>query len=260
MLAARRLLDLGAAVIGMNCQAGIEAAVEFAARMERGLACPLLIKPNTRGLVAGRTTPRLRLPRRCPDSSITACVSWAVVAERRNYTWRRSRTRVLASIANRFHPCKEYRLNGRDQDETTQTHAVTSSNPAIACANTALDSAADIFHCRSRTRQPGMNTTRSAGILAHGQTVIYVEKGQWYLLVMTRCGYLTADNRCGIYLNRPKICREYTTENCEYDSAWSFEKIFETPEQIWEYAEAVLPPRREESAILLRMMLPHRDH
>ena len=28
--------------------------------------------------------------------------------------------------------------------------------------------------------------------LAHGQTVIYVEKEQWYLLVMTRCQYLTA--------------------------------------------------------------------
>jgi methionine synthase I (cobalamin-dependent) len=49
VLAARRLLDLGAAVIGMNCQAGIEAAVAFAARMDRGLACPLLIKPSTRG-------------------------------------------------------------------------------------------------------------------------------------------------------------------------------------------------------------------
>ncbi len=53
--------------------------------------------------------------------------------------------------------------------------------------------------------------------LAHGQTMIYVEKGQWYLLVMTRCKYLTADDRCGIYLNRPKICRDYTTANCEYD-------------------------------------------
>ena len=27
--------------------------------------------------------------------------------------------------------------------------------------------------------------------LAHGQTVIYVEKGQWYILVITRCQYLT---------------------------------------------------------------------
>ena len=60
--------------------------------------------------------------------------------------------------------------------------------------------------------------------LAHGRTIIYVEKGTWYLLVMSRCNYLTADNRCGIYFNRPKICREYTTTNCEYDADWSFEQ------------------------------------
>ena len=58
----------------------------------------------------------------------------------------------------------------------------------------------------------------------------------------TRCKYLAGDNRCRIYFNRPKICREYTTEECEYDDDWSFTKMFETPEQIWEYAEAVLPP------------------
>ncbi len=81
--------------------------------------------------------------------------------------------------------------------------------------------------------------------LAHGRTLIYVEKKQWYLLVMTRCTYLTDEDRCAIYLNRPKVCREYTTDGCEYDGGWSFEKVFETPEQIWEYAEAVLPPRRD---------------
>jgi Fe-S-cluster containining protein len=80
--------------------------------------------------------------------------------------------------------------------------------------------------------------------LAHGQTMIYVDKAQWYLLVMTRCNYLSDDDRCKIYLNRPKICREYTTENCEYDGDWIFERVFETSEQIWEYAEAVLPPKR----------------
>jgi Fe-S-cluster containining protein len=80
--------------------------------------------------------------------------------------------------------------------------------------------------------------------LAHGQTLVYVEQGTWYLLVMTRCKYLTRDDRCRIYLNRPRTCREYTTAECEYDDDWTFEKVFETPEQIWEYAEAVLPPRR----------------
>ena len=80
--------------------------------------------------------------------------------------------------------------------------------------------------------------------LAHGQTLIYVNKGTWYLLVGTRCKYLRADNRCGIYHDRPKICRDYTTDDCEYDTDWSFERLFETAEQIWEYAEAFLPPRR----------------
>ena len=81
--------------------------------------------------------------------------------------------------------------------------------------------------------------------LAHGQTLVYVVEEQWYLLVKTRCQYLTADNRCRIYFNRPKICREYTTDECEYEEDWSFTKMFETPEQIWEYAEALLPPRRK---------------
>ena len=36
----------------------------------------------------------------------------------------------------------------------------------------------------------------------------------------------------------------YTTDECEYDDDWSFTKIFETPGQIWEYAEAMLPPRK----------------
>jgi Fe-S-cluster containining protein len=80
--------------------------------------------------------------------------------------------------------------------------------------------------------------------LAHGQTLVYVEKGTWNLVVMTRCKYLTRDDRCRIYYSRPKICQDYTTDNCEYDEDWIFEKVFETPEQLWEYAEAVLPPRR----------------
>jgi Fe-S-cluster containining protein len=80
--------------------------------------------------------------------------------------------------------------------------------------------------------------------LAHGKTMVYVEEGTWYLLVLTRCKYLTAEDRCRVYLNRPKICREYSTSDCEYDDEWSFDRLFETPEQIWEYAEAVLPPKR----------------
>jgi Fe-S-cluster containining protein len=80
--------------------------------------------------------------------------------------------------------------------------------------------------------------------LAHGGTLVYVESDKWYLVVMTRCKYLTRENRCQVYLTRPKVCQKYTTDECEYDTDWTFEKVFETPEQMWEYAEAVLPPRR----------------
>jgi methionine synthase I (cobalamin-dependent) len=44
--AARRLLERGASVIGVNCQPGIEAALTFAARMDRVVSCPLLVKPS----------------------------------------------------------------------------------------------------------------------------------------------------------------------------------------------------------------------
>ncbi len=84
--------------------------------------------------------------------------------------------------------------------------------------------------------------------LAHGRSLIYVHEETWYLLVYSDCQYLLPDNRCGIYHDRPQICREYSAAECEYDDDWSFEKAFETPEQIWEYAAALLPPRRAKKA------------
>ena len=46
---------------------------------------------------------------------------------------------------------------------------------------------------------------------------------------MTRCKYLTKKNLCGIYFDRPKICREYTTDDCEYDTNWIFEETSNPP-------------------------------
>jgi methionine synthase I (cobalamin-dependent) len=42
---ARRLVELGVSVIGMNCQPGIDAAVAFARRLSAIVKCPLLVKP-----------------------------------------------------------------------------------------------------------------------------------------------------------------------------------------------------------------------
>jgi Fe-S-cluster containining protein len=84
--------------------------------------------------------------------------------------------------------------------------------------------------------------------LMHGKAAIFVEDGVWYLTVHADCQHLLPDNRCGIYDDRPGICRRYSTDNCEYDDDAVYDKFFECPEQVWEYAEAVLPPRKRRKA------------
>lgn len=76
--------------------------------------------------------------------------------------------------------------------------------------------------------------------LLHDRATVFSEDEDWYLLVHTACKYLRDDHLCGIYETRPQICRDYTTDACEYDDDWTYERYFETPEQIQEYTEAVL--------------------
>lgn len=80
--------------------------------------------------------------------------------------------------------------------------------------------------------------------LLHGRASIFVDGGTWYIMVFADCNHLLSDNRCGIYETRPQICRDYTTDECEYDNETGYEMLFESPEQIEEYAEAVLPPKK----------------
>lgn len=79
--------------------------------------------------------------------------------------------------------------------------------------------------------------------LLHRDATVFVEDDTWYLMVHTVCKHLQADNRCGIYHTRPEICREYTTDNCEFEEGWAYEQYFETPEQVAEYVEAIMPKR-----------------
>jgi methionine synthase I (cobalamin-dependent) len=47
--AARRLLDLDVAVLGLNCQPGIDAAIAFSRQLHQVVSCPLLVKPSATG-------------------------------------------------------------------------------------------------------------------------------------------------------------------------------------------------------------------
>lgn len=81
--------------------------------------------------------------------------------------------------------------------------------------------------------------------LLHENIFIFIEEGKWYLGVMNKCKHLRADNRCGIYQKRPKICREYTTEGCDYHSgAYDFEHMFATAEQFEAFTKEKMAERR----------------
>lgn len=79
--------------------------------------------------------------------------------------------------------------------------------------------------------------------LLHENVMVFVEDGDWYISVATTCRHLRPDHLCGIYETRPKICRDYTTENCDYHSGdYNWEHHFSCPEHLDEYLTQH-PPR-----------------
>lgn len=74
--------------------------------------------------------------------------------------------------------------------------------------------------------------------LLHDRASIFVEEDTWYLLVHTACKHLQTDNRCGAYETRPQVCRDYSTNDCEFDDGYTYDRYFETPEQVAEYCDA----------------------
>jgi Fe-S-cluster containining protein len=81
--------------------------------------------------------------------------------------------------------------------------------------------------------------------LIHQNIVVYIEKKQWYVGVLNRCKHLQDDNRCGIYETRPRVCRKYDTDNCDYHGGeYDFEQLFTSAEHLMEYAEEQLEKAR----------------
>ena len=83
--------------------------------------------------------------------------------------------------------------------------------------------------------------------LLHGEASIFTENEAWYLLVSTECKHLQRDGRCGIYYTRPQICRDYSTNDCEYDDDAVYDRYFEVSEQIDEYLDAMHPRKGRET-------------
>lgn len=54
--------------------------------------------------------------------------------------------------------------------------------------------------------------------IAHVGVQFYKDAEGWFLVVNVPCGHLLPDGRCGIYSERPQLCRDYSNDFCEYDA------------------------------------------
>ncbi len=82
--------------------------------------------------------------------------------------------------------------------------------------------------------------------LLHEGMSVFVEDGEWFLNMATPCRHIQADYRCGIYETRPQICRDYTTDNCDYHSGdYGWEQHFTCAEHLDAYRVQHLPGKRK---------------
>jgi len=80
--------------------------------------------------------------------------------------------------------------------------------------------------------------------LIHENVSVFVEDDEWYISFHTPCRHLQPDSRCGIYATRPKLCRTYTTDNCDYHSGdYGWELHFTAPEHLDDYLRERFPRR-----------------
>lgn len=81
--------------------------------------------------------------------------------------------------------------------------------------------------------------------LIHHGVSVFVEDGDWYIAFQATCRHLLPDYRCGIYETRPKICRSYTTDNCDYHSGdYGWEQHFTSAEHLDEFLKTWSPKKR----------------
>lgn len=73
--------------------------------------------------------------------------------------------------------------------------------------------------------------------VSHRNVQVYKDEDGWFLLVNNPCVHLLPDGRCGIYERRPKICREYENDYCEFDepAEKNFDLFFDGAEALDQY-------------------------
>ncbi len=82
--------------------------------------------------------------------------------------------------------------------------------------------------------------------LLHEGITIFVEEGEWFIQVATRCEQLLPNNLCSGYETRPQICREYKAGECDYSGgSYEYDHLFTHVDQIEAFAKEALKKRRQ---------------
>jgi Fe-S-cluster containining protein len=53
--------------------------------------------------------------------------------------------------------------------------------------------------------------------LSHRDMQLYKDEDGWFLIFNQQCRHLMPGGGCSIYERRPRVCREYDNDFCEYD-------------------------------------------
>jgi Fe-S-cluster containining protein len=61
------------------------------------------------------------------------------------------------------------------------------------------------------------------------------DDNRWFLYVLSPCTHLTKKNRCGIYAQRPALCRKYSTKDCDYIGEEEFDLHLRNIEDVDKY-------------------------
>lgn len=76
--------------------------------------------------------------------------------------------------------------------------------------------------------------------VAHKNINIFVDgKNDWNLEFLTPCEFLNEENRCEIYDKRPKICRNFSVEDCPHHNEYSEKYTFTSLSELEDYIENV---------------------
>jgi Fe-S-cluster containining protein len=72
--------------------------------------------------------------------------------------------------------------------------------------------------------------------IAHENVSFYIYRKDWYIMIHSRCNFLMPDNKCAIYEHRPYMCREHSTESCEYTGDdYGFTEHFKSYDELLTY-------------------------